>query len=736
MKRLTAVASLALSLAGGLPQPARAQIQESERNGGSAAIAERPVGVSPGAAHAFELAAGACPTFSWAAAPDAAGYELVVYGVDQGDAAPALEVGLPAGASSWTPAADSCLAPGRYAWTVRAEQRTDHVGQEQQGQERSGRWSEALLFEVGEAPTVAELQRALEVVQRYLGTARVGEETLGTAEADISPTRAVAAVDSPRPWEQAAGGGGPATAVRGEVPDAAGETYGVRGVANSPDGAGVRADNNAGAGADLVLGGSPVAEITESSFSRSSASNLTFDFTNPDAGTMTLQADGNALFHAGNDGSGSGLDADLLDGLDSTAFLSSGTDDWVDETGDAMSGLLTIDPASGFALQTGTGDAIDLGGDLYKSGQLFLHNPGALNTGVGAGALNPATTGQQNTALGGAALSSNPTGARNTALGDGTLLFNTAGQNNTAVGSSALSANTATGNTAVGAFALVSNTAAGSNTAIGFSALRNTTTGQNNTAVGSYALFENTSGLNTAIGQSALRDNTTGNRNTASGRYALRNNTTGSSNTASGVDAAFSNTTGSRNVAIGYNAGQFATTGNDNIFIGSGTVGTAGDSGVIRIGSGAQTATFIDGVHGVTVAGGIGVFINSDGQLGTTPSSRRFKEEIRDVGRASEALLALRPVSFRYTKEAAGEGERPLEYGLIAEEVAEVFPELVVYDREGRPETVRYHLLVPLLVAELQRERATLEQQHGRIRALLVRLEALEGRRERLPAVP
>jgi hypothetical protein len=280
----------------------------------------------------------------------------------------------------------------------------------------------------------------------------------------------------------------------------------------------------------------------------------------------------------------------------------------------------------------------------------------------------------------------------------------------------------------VGTGALDLNTSGNWNTGLGRDALGANTTGSYNTASGYRALSSNTTGFrNTASGYGALFYNTTGFRNTASGYRALVSNTTGYGNTASGDRALVSNTTGSRNVALGYLAGLYATTGNDNIFIRNS--GVAGDSGKIRIGTqSVQTETFIAGISGNTVTGGVTVLANASGELGTIASSRRFKEDIAAVGETSERLLALRPVAFRYKQEVTG-GEQPQEYGLIAEEVAEVFPELVVYDRQGRPETVRYHLLVPLLLAELQREEAALRQVQEQGRALLARLGALERER-------
>ena len=169
-------------------------------------------------------------------------------------------------------------------------------------------------------------------------------------------------------------------------------------------------------------------------------------------------------------------------------------------------------------------------------------------------------------------------------------------------------------------------------------------------------------------------------------------------------DAALSsNTTGSNNLGLGWDAGGYLTSGSNNICIGN--VGEAGDSSTTRIGTaGGQTRAFVAGIRGATTAinDAIPILIDSTGQLGTVSSSREVKQDIAALGAVSERLLGLRPVSFRY-KEHAARGDTTPQFGLIAEEVAEVFPELVVYDARGRPETVKYHLLVPLLLNELQR---------------------------------
>ena len=274
--------------------------------------------------------------------------------------------------------------------------------------------------------------------------------------------------------------------------------------------------------------------------------------------------------------------------------------------------------------------------------------------------------------------------------------------------------------------ALQSNTTGFSNTASGVSALASNTEGNRNTASGFNALFSNTTGnFNTARGVSALASNTTGFSNTASGALALFRNT-GNFNTASGRSALRLNTSGSNNIALGSNAGVNATTGDANIYIGN--AGVAGEATTIKIGtSGTQTKTFIAGIRGVTtgVANAIPVLVDGSGQLGTVSSSRRYKEEIQDMAESSSGLMQLRPVTFRYTR-AYANGECPVQPGLIAEEVFEVYPDLVVHDRGGEIETVQYQKLIPMLLNELQKQERKNQIQEKQITDLKRRLELLE----------
>src|SRR6266496_913113 len=328
-----------------------------------------------------------------------------------------------------------------------------------------------------------------------------------------------------------------------------------------------------------------------------------------------------------------------------------------------------------------------------------------------------------NTFIGSSALASNTIGIDNTATGYAALYSNTSGNFNTAIGEAALTFNT-TGylNTATGALALDQNTTGYSNTAIGSSALLVNTTGTENTATGASALERNTTGSeNTAMGGAALLNSSTGFQNTATGRAALANNTTGSENTASGFHALLNNTTGNKNIALGFRAGSDLTTGDKNIDIGN--PGQAGESSTIRIGRVQDhTATFIAGIAGATVPTGVAVIVNANGHLGTTTSSARFKEAIRPMDKASEAILALKPVTFRYKQELDPDGTP--QFGLIAEEVAKVNPDLVARDAYGKAYTVRYEAVNAMLLNEFLKEHRKGQEQDtiiAQLKAAVVR---------------
>ena len=290
-------------------------------------------------------------------------------------------------------------------------------------------------------------------------------------------------------------------------------------------------------------------------------------------------------------------------------------------------------------------------------------------------------------------------------------------------------------NTAEGQNALSSLTTGSDNTALGFQALFSNTTGDTNTASGSVALFKNTTGSrNTGAGFSALSSNTTGSQNTATGYQALFSNTIGTSNTAMGFQALFSNTTGNQNAAVGEDALSGNTTGHDNIALGYGcggnittgsnnidigNKGADGEGNTIRIGT-SQSATFIAGIRGAGVMG-TAVHVNAAGQLGTAPSSQRFKDQIEPMDKASEAILALKPVTFRYKKELDPDGIP--QFGLVAEQVEKVKPDLVTRDAQGKPYTVRYEAVNAMLLNEFLKEHRTVQGQQSEIDALKAELK-------------
>jgi hypothetical protein len=346
---------------------------------------------------------------------------------------------------------------------------------------------------------------------------------------------------------------------------------------------------------------------------------------------------------------------------------------------------------------------------------LQLTTQGSLDTGIGAFALGSNTTGSFNTAIGSSALTSNTTGEQNTAVGVSSLYYNTTGYANTAVGDVSLFYNT-TGydNTVVGANSLLENTTGFSNSAFGWSALVLNTTGQNNTA----------------FGASALYSNTTGRGNAAQGANALYSNTTGIRNLAVGNNALFGNVSGNENIALGFNAGSNITTGSSNIEIG--TSGTASDDGTIQLGvQGTQTSATIAGIYGTTITGSA-VYVTPSGQLGVLASSERFKTDVNAMGSASNKLDELRPVSFKLKNDPHG----TVQYGLIAEEVAKVYPELVIRGADGRIDGVRYEELAPLLLNLVQRQQAEIAEQQQRYAAQAEQIAALTAAVEGLKHSP
>ena len=358
-----------------------------------------------------------------------------------------------------------------------------------------------------------------------------------------------------------------------------------------------------------------------------------------------------------------------------------------------------------YALQLATGQGIDNTGVGFQS--LYGLRTGNSNTAVGSISLVSNGSANYNTAVGAAALNNNY-GNSNTASGYAALALNTSGTENTAIGSEALRGSSDAGhanavgsfNTATGARALYSNHDGGVNVAAGYKALEANVGGFYNVASGGFALGNNTSGsYNVATGANALYYNNTGGTNTATGHQALQNNISGSNN-----------------VAVGYQAGNNLTTGSNNIAIGAGVLATAGESNTTRIGKTTQKKTFIGGIYNKTVASGVGVIVNSSGQLGTVQSSARYKDDIRPMDKASEEILALKPVTFRYKEEL--DPDKIPQFGLIAEDVEKVDPDLVVRDENGKINTVRYEAVNAMLLNEFLKEHSRVQKDESTIAEL------------------
>jgi hypothetical protein len=388
---------------------------------------------------------------------------------------------------------------------------------------------------------------------------------------------------------------------------------------------------------------------------------------------------------------------------------------------------------------------------------------GQNDTAVGANALISSNAADYNTAVGVSAMYGNTNGGNNVAIGVQALQASANGSDNTAVGFDALYANTANGATAIGFQAMNGNVDGGYNVALGYQALYTNTSAQYNTAAGYQSLYMNNGSFNAAFGTFALEENTSGGANTALGNSALVTNTTGGSNTAVGSNALYGagspaqplmtgsynaalgagalssvssgsdnigvgydalqhDSTGSNNIAIGYQAELNVTTGSDNIIIGN--AGTPTDNKLIRIGTeGTQKKALIAGIYSNTAVSGLAVVIGSNGELGAVSSSERFKTAIEPMAANTAKLQQLRPVTFRYKADP----QRTLRYGLIAEEVAKVYPELVVRDQKGRIDGVRYDELAPMLLNEMQQEQATIAAQNQKIASLEQQLVGIQA---------
>ena len=343
---------------------------------------------------------------------------------------------------------------------------------------------------------------------------------------------------------------------------------------------------------------------------------------------------------------------------------------------------------------------------VISMGVPFLHNYGptySWNVFLGYRAGNFSTTGSFDTGTGYAALDRNTTGSYNTAVGAYVLSANTTGKSNSAFGYAAL----------------YNNTTGIQNEAFGVDALPDNTTGNGNAAFGGGALYHNTTGGssattggNSAFGNFALYTSTTAGGNSAFGFSTLTASTTGNNNVAVGAATLAKLTTGSGNIAVGVGAGgNLSAAESNNIYVGNS--GIAGESDTIRIGYiGTITAAFIAGISGKASPNGVDVLVNGTGQLGTMTSSRQFKHEIADMSEESDLLMKLRPVAFYYKPELDETQTR--QYGLVAEEVAQVAPQLVVFDKDGAPQSVRYHFVNAMLLNEVQKQRHLVEEQQKR----------------------
>ncbi len=439
-------------------------------------------------------------------------------------------------------------------------------------------------------------------------------------------------------------------------------------------------------------------------------------------------------------------------------------------TAEGQSALLSLTTGT-YNIALGLFSLVSLAEGNFNTGvgaATLLANTADRNTATGAGALLSNTIGEDNTANGAFALLSNTEGISNTAVGGGALFSNISGSQNTAVGVDTLHDNIASGNTAVGCRALLNNTTGGTlgdiqgidvgpnvavgeqalesntvasantavgyqalhsfmtgptgfeqlglctavgfqalanstavgfgNSAFGYQALKNNTDGSGNTAIGLRSLFGNTTGRgNVANGNSALYTNATGGHNTAMGESALQNHTDGDDNTAIGWFALYNNITGDGNIALGAFSGNGVTTANNVICIGA-SVG----------GGNVNNSCYIGNIWNQP-GGSQAVYVNSDGKLGALLSSRRFKNEIKPMGDASEAIYGLQPVSFRYKTEI--EPTRTLGFGLIAEEVEKINPDLVTRDNDGKVNSVRYDAVNAMLLNEFLKEHKKLEKQ-------------------------
>ena len=427
-------------------------------------------------------------------------------------------------------------------------------------------------------------------------------------------------------------------------------------------------------------------------------------------------------------------------------------------------------------------------GIIYAGGDLLLHGDDNQNFFAGVGAGNVTLTGSGNTGIGTFALAGDTSGSWNTANGESALYFNTIGTNNIAlgylagynittgnnnidIGNAGMAGDDSTiriGDPAVHTATFIAGTINGDgggvtnlNAAqlsgpVSLAQLPSSVVTNNETGVtlgnvtingsfnlppltttsnliyaGNDLLLYNDASQNLFVGDSAGNEPLTGDGNTGIGASALSSVTSGSDNTANGFKALYSNMTGTSNIALGYLAGYNITTGNNNIDIGN--QGTSSENNVIRIG-GHQQATYVVGIYGSTASGGTAVYVSSSGQLGTTTSSRRFKQDIQPMSDASDVLLALHPVTFRYKPEIDPQGIP--QFGLVAEEVAQVDPDLIVRGQDGQPYSVRYEQVNAMLLNEFLKEHRKVEAQNAQIQVLAQSVAELKAAVEKLNQKP
>jgi len=536
-----------------------------------------------------------------------------------------------------------------------------------------------------------------------------------------------------------AGSGG--YGVYGNVSSSTGATVGVKGNSTSTAGTGVRGTNTATSGSTTGVSGYVASAAGVAAVFNNAAGGKIISGQNNGVENFSVDGLGNVNSTSGTYRIGGNRVLSIGSPADDNLFLGVGAGT------SNVAGLGQFNTFSGY--QAGYSNTKGYYNTFSGIAAGYNNTTGSYNTFSGSAAGLSNTTGSQNTFNGFAAGLSNITGSYNTFSGFQAGYSNTTGSNNTFSGWKAGFSNTlGQGNTFSGYQAGLNNTGdnlgegdGSLNSFFGYQAGLSNTLGQGNTLSGYQAGYSNTEGSeNTISGYQAGFSNSNGAENTFSGDYAGYNNTTGNQNTFSGDHAGYNNTTGCCNTFYGSSAGSSNTTGSSNVYIGSDGPSSGTESHTIRIGTqGAfneeQNVAYIAGIYGSTVGGsGIAVYVDNNGQLGTVVSSLRFKEQVRDMGDSTSALMKLRPVTFLYKPEYS-KGERTLQYGLIAEEVAQVYPELVAYDNDGQPYSVRYQYLSTMLLNEAQKQYRRAEAQAEVITTQGQKINELERRLSRLEAL-